>query len=179
MKILKRILVILAIIIAIPLILGLFIKKDFNIERQITINKPKSEVFDYIRYIKNQNKFSVWTNLDPNMRQEFRGTDGTVGFVSAWRSEDKGVGSGEQEIKNIQEGERIEFELRFKEPFENTATAYMTTEGSGNETLVKWGMNSHMDYPMNVMSLFMGASLGKDLQTGLNNLKNIMEGNVQ
>jgi uncharacterized protein YndB with AHSA1/START domain len=177
MKILKIILIVLAVIIAIPLIAGLFIEKDFNIERQITINKPRNEVFEYVRYIKNQNRFSVWTNLDPNMKQEFRGIDGTVGFVSAWHSEDSGVGTGEQEIKSIREGERVEFELRFKKPFENTAMAYMTTEDTGNETLVKWGMNGHMNYPMNVMSVLMRSTLGKDLQTGLNNLKNIMEGN--
>ncbi len=177
MKILKIILIVFAVTIAIPLIAGLFIEKDFNIERQITINKPRNEVFQYVRYIKNQNRFSVWTNLDPNMKQEFRGIDGTVGFVSAWHSEDSGVGTGEQEIKAIREGERVEFELRFKKPFENTAMAYMTTEDTGNETLVKWGMNGHMNYPMNVMSVLMRSTLGKDLQTGLNNLKNIMEGN--
>ena len=29
-----------------------FIKKDYTIRRQITINKPKAEVFNYIRFLK-------------------------------------------------------------------------------------------------------------------------------
>jgi len=54
MKNLKRILVILAIIIAFPLIAALFVKREFTSERQININKPKQEVFDYIKHLNNQ-----------------------------------------------------------------------------------------------------------------------------
>ena len=89
------------------------------------------------------------------MKKTYSGTDGTVGFVSAWESDNKDVGIGEQEIKKITEGERIDFELRFFEPFESTDPAYMTTESvSENQTKVKWGFNGHMDYPMNIMMLF-------------------------
>ena len=48
MRILKKILVVLAIIIAIPLIVALFVKKDYAVEREVIINKPKAEVFNYI-----------------------------------------------------------------------------------------------------------------------------------
>lgn len=175
MKIVKRILIVIAIIVAIPLVIALFLDKDYTVERQVTINKPKNEVFDYIKYVRNQNKFSVWSNIDPNMKQEFRGTDGTVGFVSAWNSQESGVGEGEQEIVGIKEGERVDYELRFKRPMESTSPAYMETEDSGNQTVVKWGFKGHMDYPFNFMNLFMESMLGKDLQTGLNNLKSTME----
>lgn len=175
MKVVKRILIVLAIIIAIPFIIALFVDNNYTVERQITINKPKEEVFNYIKYVKNQNKFSVWSNIDPNMKQEFRGTDGTVGFVSAWDSEDSGVGKGEQEIVGIKENERVDFQLRFIKPFESNAPAYMTTEGNGQQTIVKWGFNGNNKYPFNFMNLFMESMIGKDLQTGLNNLKNIME----
>lgn len=175
MKILKRILIALAIIIAIPLVIALFVNKDYTVERQVTINKPEEQVFDYIKYVKNQQKFSVWSKMDPNMKQEFRGTDGTVGFVSAWDSEDGGVGKGEQEIVAIKENERVDFQLRFIKPFPSTSPAYMATEGQGNATTVTWGFQGHMDYPFNFMNLFMPSMLGKDLQAGLNNLKQIME----
>jgi hypothetical protein len=38
------------------------------------------------------------------------------------------VGIGEQEIKKITEGKRIDFELRFKVQFEATEKAHFTTE---------------------------------------------------
>jgi len=178
MKILKTILIAVGILIAIPLFVSLFAKKDYEVEREITINKPKEEVFDYLKYLKNQDNYSKWATMDPDMKKTYRGTDGTVGFVSAWESDNKDVGKGEQEIRKITEGERIDFELRFFEPFESTEPAYMSTESvSENQTKVKWGFNGHMDYPMNIMMLFMDFEkmIGDDLDTGLKNLKSVLE----
>ena len=178
MKIAKRILLGILGIIVLLLVVALFVKKEYAVEREIAINKPKQEVFDYVKFLKNQDNFSVWAQTDPNMKKDFRGTDGTVGVVSAWDSENKQVGKGEQEIKNIIEGERIDFELRFLKPFEATDNAFMSTEAvGGNQTKVKWGFNGKMPYPMNLMLLVMNMDkmLGDQLQTGLNNLKTILE----
>ncbi|HEY4628905.1 MAG TPA: SRPBCC family protein [Flavobacterium sp.] len=174
----KKILIALAILIAIPLIVALFVKKVYAVEREITINKPKQEVFDYVKLLKNQDHYSKWATMDPKMKKSYRGTDGTVGFVSTWESKVDSVGVGEQEIKKIVEGERIDFELRFIKPFEATEPAFMTTEAvSENQTKVKWGFSGHMNYPMNLMMLFMDFEkmIGDDLQTGLNNLKTVLE----
>lgn len=176
MKILKKILIVLAVIIAIPLILALFVKKDYSLVREIAINKPKQEVFDYVKYLKNQNNYSTWNMMDPNMTHAYRGEDGTVGFVSAWES--KKLGNGEQEIKKITEGERIDTELRFLGMFSSVSPAYMTTEAvSETQTKVKWGMNGHMAYPMNFMQLFMSMDdmIGAEYQKSLENLKRILE----
>ena len=54
MKILVTILLILAAIIILLLIVAMLIKKDFSLEKQVVINKPKQEVFDYLKMIKNQ-----------------------------------------------------------------------------------------------------------------------------
>lgn len=59
MKIFKWILIVILIIIAIPLILALFVTKEYAVERSITINRPEAEVFDYIKHIENQNNYSV------------------------------------------------------------------------------------------------------------------------
>jgi hypothetical protein len=178
MKILKGILLFIAGTVALLLIIALFVDKDYAVKREITINKPKSEVFDYLKLLRNQDNFSVWATRDASMKKEFRGTDGTVGFVSAWDSEMNEVGKGEQEIKKITEGDRIDFELRFIKPFEATDNAYMSTESvTDSSTKVTWGFNGRMDYPMNLMLLTMNMDemLGKDLQEGLVNLKANLE----
>lgn len=178
MKILKKILIVIAGIIALLLITALFVGKEYAVEREVIINKPKAEVFAYVKMLKNQDNFSVWAQMDPDMIKEYRGTDGTVGFVSAWDSQKEDVGKGEQEIKNIVEGERLDFELRFLKPFEATDNAYMVTETAGeNQTKVKWGFNGAMPYPMNLMLLGMDMEkmIGGDLQAGLDNLKNSLE----
>jgi hypothetical protein len=179
MKIIIGIIIVIAGLVALLLVLGLFLKKEYSVISEVKINKPASTVFEYIRLLKNQNKFSVWASLDPDMKTEFSGTDGTVGFVSAWDSQVKNVGKGEQEILKIVDGERIEYEIRFIRPFESTSYASMSIRKTGeNETLVQWEFNGKMKYPMNLMLLFMNMEkmIGSDLSKGLSNLKTIMEG---
>lgn len=175
MKFLKIILFTVLTIVAILLIAAIFIDKDYKVEKEIVINKPRQEVFDFIKPLKNQDQFSYWANLDPNMQKSYRGTDGTVGFVSAWQG-NSDVGEGEQEIKGIKEGERMDYELRFKEPMESNANAYITTEDEGSgQTKVKWAIIGKTGYPWNVMNPMMDGMIGKDLSTGLSNLKALLE----
>ena len=172
------IIIVILVIIAIPLIIALFVKKDYAVEREIFINRPKQEVFNYIKYLKNQDNYSVWVMLDPNMKKEFKGVDGTPGFVSCWDSNNKKAGKGEQEITGIKEGERMDLALHFIKPFEGRAAAYMETSTiTPVQTKVRWGLNSAMKYPMNFMLLFMDMDkmLGKDLEGGLANLKTVLE----
>ncbi|OMQ07970.1 SRPBCC family protein [[Flexibacter] sp. ATCC 35103] len=178
MGIIKKILIILILIFAIVLIGAYFMPKNYLVEREITINKPVDSVFNYVKYLKNQNDFSVWANLDPKMKSIYKGTDGTVGSIAAWESDVKEVGVGEQEITKITENKRIDFALRFKKPMEDTAVGFMSTEAvAGNQTKVKWGINGVIPYPMNIMlpMMKMDQMIGNDLQKGLENLKNKME----
>ncbi|MFN8256148.1 MAG: SRPBCC family protein [Bacteroidales bacterium] len=165
-------------LVAVVLIVPLFLKKDYAVVKEILIEKPKQQVFDYVKLLKNQDNYSVWALMDPNMKKGFSGIDGTAGCISTWESLHKNVGTGEQEIKGIKEGERIDYELRFLKPFKSTSLAFMTTEAvSENQTRVKWGFSGKMNYPMNLMLLFMNmeAAIGKDFNTGLGNLKSILE----
>ncbi|MFZ4456913.1 MAG: SRPBCC family protein [Bacteroidales bacterium] len=178
MKILKIIGLTLAGIVALVLLIALFVKKEYAVERQTTINKSKMEVFDYIKVLRNQLNYSVWAKMDTNAVTEFRGADGAVGSVYTWKSQNKDLGAGEQTITALAEGERIDYELHFIEPFETHDNAYFLTSAvNDSTTTVKWGFEGKMNYPMNLMLLFMDMDkmLGKDLQGGLDNLKAVLE----
>mgnify|MGYP003335701311 FL=1 len=111
------------------------------------------------------------------MKKEFVGTDKTVGCIAKW-SGNKDVGEGEQEIKKIDEGKRIDMELRFLKPFKATNMAHLVTEAVNDSTTkVTWGFSGSMPYPMNIMKLIMNMdeSVGKDFQSGLENLKTLLE----
>lgn len=175
MKILKFILLFVGTLIGLALIIAAFTKKEFSVERSIVINKPKAEVFDYVSSLKSQNDWSVWGSLDPNMKKEFIGTDKTVGFVSKWEGNDD-VGSGEQEIKKIIPGERMETELRFLKPFKVTNIAHLITESvDSSHTTVKWRFEGKMAWPMNIMNMMMDITIAKDFEKGLSNLKAKLE----
>jgi len=170
MKALKIIGIALFVIISVLLIVALFAPKDYKSEREIVINKPKTEVWNYIKYLRNQESFGVWYRMDSAMTKKYEGTDGTVGFTYTWES--KKVGNGKQTVTNIIEGEKIESQLDFG--FGEPANAYLSVEEkSAGETLVKWGIGGKSPYPLNLFNLFFDA--GQDFEQGLQNLQEILE----
>jgi hypothetical protein len=151
---------------------------DFKVEREITINKPRGDIYNYVKVLKNQNEWGPWFKREPTMKQEFRGTDGTVGFVSYWNGTSEETGEGEQEIKRLVENERMETEIRFKRPFESKADAALTLESVGeSQTKAKWTLSGSMPRPVNIFLLVMDMdkAMGNDLYEGLTGLKGIME----
>lgn len=174
----KKILIAVVALIVAILAVAWFAPKEASMEKSIVINKPKETVFGYVKLLKEQEKWSPWAKADPAAKTEFKGTDGTVGFIAAWASEKSEVGVGEQEIIGLTEGERVDIELRFKEPFENTGKAYFLTESAGeNQTKVTWGFSGSSPWPYNIMCFVMRMTgqMDKQLETGLNNMKAELE----
>jgi hypothetical protein len=163
-------------LIGIILIAALFVNKKYLIESEVLIDRSSADVFNYIRFLKNQDYYSKWVMSDPQKKTQFRGTDGSVGFVYAWNSENKSAGKGEQEIVNIDQDRSVDIEIRFEKPFAGIAQTRMSTQGMpDSQTKVKWSMEGEQKYPMNLMNLFIGTMLGRDMNASLNTLKNILE----
>ncbi|MEX0315763.1 MAG: SRPBCC family protein [Allomuricauda sp.] len=168
---------ILAGIVLLILILAMIAPKSYNVSRSIEIAKPKSEVFENLRFLKNQDAWSPWNKKDPNMEKKFTGTDGEVGATSYWNG-NKDVGEGEQELTKIVDGERIESELRFLKPWKSTSDAYLLTEDSGDgKTKVTWGFSGKNKFPTSIFMLFMNMdkAVGGDFEEGLASLKSLLE----
>jgi len=166
-------------LILLVLVLALIAPKSYDVFRTIEINKPRSDVFAYLKYLKKQEEWSPWQKKDPNMEKKFTGTDGTVGAVSYWNG-NKEVGEGEQEITKIIEGERMEGELRFLKPWKSTSNCYLQADEIGvKSTKVTWGFTGKNKFPFSIMMLFMSMDkmVGKDFEEGLSDLKNILEKN--
>lgn len=161
-------------IIALIALLALVIPRAFNNEAEIVVNKPKAEVFDYLKHLKNQNEWSVWILNAPDMVQEHSGTDGQPGFISGW--EGKKAGKGAQELIKVTDGERIDTELRFQKPFKANNKGYFTTTAvDANKTKVVWGMSGNSPRPFNIVSVLMKGMLLKDFNQGLANVKKNLE----
>jgi len=175
MNIIITILLVVAGIIALLLIIALFIKKEHYVKREIIINAPRQKVFDYIKLLKNQDKFNKHAMAGPDRNREYKGTDGTVGFIYAWGGSKK-AGEGEKEIKNIIEGKRIETEIRFVKPMAASAYIIMETESlSDDQTKVSWSNAGTLKYPINIMIPMMEKMLPKEMDSSLSTLKNILE----
>jgi hypothetical protein len=175
MNTITTILLVVAGIIALLLIIGLFMKKEHYVRREIIIDAPRQKVFDYVKLLKNQDEFNKHAMAAPDRKREFKGTDGTAGYIYSW-SGNKDAGEGEKEIKNIVEGKRIEMEIRFVKPMTATASIIMETESlSDNQTRVYWSNAGTLKYPINIMIPMMEKHVAKDMDTSLSTLKNILE----
>lgn len=175
MNILVSILLVLAGIITLLLIMAVFMKKDHYVKREIIINAPLPKVFDFLKHLKNQDKFNKWAKADPDRNWEYKGTDGTVGFIISWNG-NKDVGEGEKEITNIIEGKRIETQIRFVRPMKTNADVIMETEAiSDNQTKVSMSNAGTLSYPMNLMIPIVEKMFPKDMDISLATLKSILE----
>ena len=175
MNILIIIILVIAGIIALLLIIALFMKRDHYVKCEIIINATRQKVFDYLKLLKNQETFNENAMVAPDREREFKGTDGTVGYIYAWKG-NKDAGEGEKEIMNIVEGERIEMEIRFVKPMTTSASIIMATESlPGNQTKVIWSNAGTLKYPVNIMIPMMEKHVVKDMDRSLSNLKSILE----
>jgi len=175
MNIIITILLAVAGIIVLLLLIALFMKKEHYVKREIIINASRQKVFDYIKLLKNQDEFNKNAMAGPDRKREFKGTDGTVGYIYAW-SGDKNAGVGEKEIKNIIDGKRIEAEIRFVKPMRVSASIIMETESlSDNQTRVSWSNAGILKYPLNIMIPMMEKHVAKDMDSSLSTLKDILE----
>ena len=175
MKILLIILLTIVGIVALLLILALFMKKEHYVKCDIMINAPRQKVFDYIKLLKNQDHFNKSAMAGPDRIREYKGTDGTVGFIYSW-SGNKDAGQGEKEIKKLIEGQRMEAEIRFIKPMKTSSYIIMDLESiTDNQTKVSWSNAGTLNYPINIMIPMLEKMLPKDMDSSLTNLKNILE----
>jgi uncharacterized protein YndB with AHSA1/START domain len=175
MTIILTILLIAISVIALLLIIALFMKRDHYVKREIIIHAPRQKVFNFLKLLKNQDKFNKWAKADPDRNWDFKGTDGTVGFIISWNG-NKDVGEGEKEIMKIVEGERIETQIRFVRPMATVANIIMETESlSDNQTRVCMSNAGTLKYPMNIMIPIAEKMFPKDMDISLSTLKNLLE----
>lgn len=176
MKIIKRILIVIAIIIALPLIIALFVPNHYTVSESIRISKPKQEVFDFVRLLKNQELYSEWVKADANLHPTITGIDGEVGAMQSWNSKDDNVGEGNQKITAITT-DRMDVDLTFIRPFAGTAkVANLFKAVSENQTELTCEFYSNDKYPFNLMSYFIGRKMIQETEVkNLNNIKTILE----
>jgi uncharacterized protein YndB with AHSA1/START domain len=176
MNTLITVLLVVAGIIALLLFMGLFMKKNHYVKREIIINAPRQKVFDFLKMLKNQDKFNKWAKADPDRNWEYKGTDGTVGFIISWNG-NKNVGEGEKEIIGLVDGKRIETQIRFVRPMVTTADVIMETQSiaNGDQTKVSMSNAGTLKYPMNIMIPIAEKMFPKDMDASLQMLKGILE----
>lgn len=155
-------------------IIGLALSKPdtFRVERAIAIKAPPDKVFALINDFHQWGTWSPWEKLDPTMQRTHSGAENGKGAMYAWKGNNQ-VGQGNMEILESTPSSEILIKLDFIEPFEAHNQAEFTLRPKDDTTEVTWAMSGPNTFIGKVMSVFvsMDSMVGKDFESGLNNMK--------
>jgi carbon monoxide dehydrogenase subunit G len=151
---------------------GVFLPKDFRVERSIEIDAAPEVVFDEVDALAKWSAWSPWLARDPSIQNTYSGPEWGVGATVSWTSEKSG--SGRQTITKSERPTRIETELDFGEM--GKPSADWTFEPSGGRTKVTWGLSGEAVGPLGgYFAKMMDGWVGKDYEDGLQRLKQHIE----
>lgn len=170
---------ILIILIALAIIvLGAYLKNEYSVVREITIRRSKQEVFNYIKFLRNQNAYSYYNRKDPDTLKSYSGTDAEVGFIYSWSSKINSIGSGTQTISKLVEAEEMVSDIQFTKPLPLKSIASIALkEINASETKVTWTFTSVYKFPLNIVIYFADLEklIGTDIASSLVTLKENLE----
>jgi hypothetical protein len=149
----------------------------FHVERSASIAAPADSLYAHIANFHAWDNWSPWAKLDPKMKQEFGGADGTVGANYSWSSAMDKVGQGRMTLTETQPSSKVAIKLEFLKPFKSTSTTTFSLVPDGARTRVTWAMDGPMNFMSKFMCLFMSMDkmVGGDFEKGLANLKRLNE----
>jgi len=146
-------------------------------EQSILIQAAAPKVWDHVKTLHAINQWNPWMGIDPNMKVQYGGTDGTPGAGFSWDSPVKNVGAGSQTILKVKDGSELHTRVDFLRPFKSIAYADFKLIPDSNAIRVSWSIKSKMPYPINIVKVFGGIqrNMGRDFRKGLTKLKSLCE----
>jgi len=173
MKALKYLLYTVLVLGTLWLLLSLLAKKSYRIERSMEIEAARETVFEQVRLFKNFTNWSPWHFMDPDMKISIEGTDGEVGTMYKWDSNNKDVGKGYQKLVSANAG-RLDYEVDFGL---GPSPSYFLVEGDSQKTKITWVIDMHLPFGIRAGGMLtdLNTYVGKDYENGLANLKKYCE----
>ncbi len=153
-----------------------FLEDKVQISRTITIDRPASKVYKAVNSMHHFNKWSPWAQLDPDAKYEFTGPEFGVGSKMSWQGNEE-VGSGRQTIIESVADEMVKAELYFDGQGDDPSWATYRIKANGDQSEISWVFDADFngDILGRYFGMMMDSMLGPQYETGLNNLKNLVE----
>jgi uncharacterized protein YndB with AHSA1/START domain len=173
---LKKILIGLAVLVALFVVVVAMQPSEFHVERTATIAAPPTEVFAQVNDLHKWDAWSPWAKLDPNAKITFEGPESGQGAAMSWAGNDK-VGEGKMTVVESRPNEAVKLKVDFVEPFEGTSNSDFAFKPEGDGTAVTWAMSAHHSFMEKAFCLVMNGKkmIGDDLEKGLAQLKASLE----
>jgi len=177
MKIFKRIISILLILIALLAIATLLTPSSLQLEESIVFDASPEMIYEEVLDFKSWSNWSIWHQIDPEMKNFYSDTMGIVGSFNRWESNHDKVGNGKQTITELEEYSLIKTKMEFGGYESNDYSAWYLTPESDGKTLLKWTFEgSELPFHMRLISaLFIEDMIHDAYIIGLNQLKEVVE----
>ena len=140
MKILKKILLVFAIIIVVLAIIGWMLPSTIHIERNMTMKASTASIFNQVNVLKNWENWSPWKAMDPEMKVTYNDIPSGNGASYSWLGDKTGV--GKITLAEVKENKSIVTLLNFEG--EKNANSGFRFEKDGDETIVTWYFDSEV-----------------------------------
>ena len=175
MKILKSLLIALAVIIAIAGVGIYFLPNSYSLTNTIEIDRPASVVYGQVADFSKWSAWSPWKEMEPTAKITVEGTAGTEGHKMSWEGEK--VGEGSMTLVATAENESLVCSDVFVKPMVSTAKDYWRFESdSSGKTKVTWVTAGGLKFPFGrLFGLAVDKMVGSNERHGLENLKKICE----
>ena len=172
----KKILLVLAVVVAGVLGLASTKPDTFTVQRSASIKAPPDKIFPLVADFHRWADWSPWEHLDPAMKRGHSGPASGPGAVYTWDG-NSDVGAGRMEVLAAQAPTQVSIKLDFIRPFEGHNTTDFSFAPQGDSTLVTWVMTGPTPFVSKVMQVFvsMDKLIGKDFEAGLAKLKAVAE----
>jgi len=169
-------LAVLAVLVVVFLIFVALRPTSFFIARSTAIEAPPEAVFAQVNDLRKWQAWSPYDQRDPAMQRTYTGSSEGVGASYAWNGNNE-VGEGRSTITESRANDLIVIRLEFKRPFAATNTAEFTFQAADNSTAVTWSLRGKYNFVTQAVGLFlnMDKMIGGDFETGLANLKRVVE----
>src|SRR5574341_1239701 len=118
---LKKILIVLAVIVGVFVGVVAMQPSDFRIVRTATMSAPAPALFVQVNDFHNWEAWSPWAKLDPAAKNAFEGPSAGTGAIFKWSGNDQ-VGEGIMTLTESRPHELVRIKLEFIKPFPDTST---------------------------------------------------------
>jgi hypothetical protein len=173
----RKILIGVAVLIAVFAAVVAIQPNELNISRTETIAAAPRAVFDQVNDLHKWDAWSPWAKLDPAAKISFEGAPAGTGAVFKWAGNDK-VGEGRMTVTDSRPGELVKIRVDFIKPFEGSNTSEFSFKPDGSRTAVTWNMSGRNDnFFMKAVCLVMNMqkTLGGEMEKGLAQMKSVVE----
>jgi hypothetical protein len=173
---LKKILIGLALLIAVLVVIVALQPSEFRVERSAAIAAPPADVFAQVNDLHQWDAWSPWAKLDPNAKIAFEGPEAGQGAAMTWAGNDQ-VGEGKLTIVESLPSDAVKLKVDFVKPYEATSNSDFAFKPDGAGTSVTWTMTAQHNFLEKGFCLVMNGKkmIGDDLEKGLAQLKALAE----